>query len=181
MHAPLPNHSAPSAAQMAAQLGLQPLPVEGTLFRATYRGLGCSAMLGLYSAELASHSLFHRLPVDELWLHQGGDALRLWLLHPGGASEELLLGPDAGAGQQLQAVVPAGVWQAGEWLPGGSAGWALFACIVAPPFEHTMFEGGCRAPLLAGWPAHAAEIERLACSDTATRMPPLGTAQPLQR
>lgn len=170
-----PPQGLPGAAEMAALLGLQPLPVEGTLFRATYRGAGCSAMLGLYSAALGSHSLFHRLPVDELWLHQGGDALRLLLLHPGGRSQELLLGPDTGAGQRLQAVVPAGVWQAGEWLPGGAAGWALFACVVAPAFEHTMFEGGTRGPLLAGWPQCAADIERLACAEEATRMPPLSS------
>lgn len=168
--------AARTAAEVAAQLGLQPLPVEGTLFRATYRGAGCSAMLGLYSAQPPSHSLFHRLPVDEVWLHQGGDALRLLLLHPGGRSEEVLLGPDAAAGQRLQAVVPAGVWQAGEWLPGGPLGWALFACVVAPAFEHGMFEGGEAAPLRAGWPDQAAAIERLACAPGDTRMPPLPPA-----
>jgi predicted cupin superfamily sugar epimerase len=164
----------PTAAEMIRQLGLQPLPVEGTLFRATYRGAGCSSMIGLYSAEPRSHSLFHRLPVDELWLHQGGDALRLLLLHPGGRCQTLVLGPDAAAGQQLQAVVPAGVWQAGEWLPGGVCGWALFACVVAPPFEPGMFQGADAAMLLSHWPAAAEAIERLACPPGALAMPPLG-------
>jgi predicted cupin superfamily sugar epimerase len=156
---------------MAHQHGLQPLPVEGTLFKATYRGAGCSSMIGLYSAEPLSHSRFHRLPVDELWLHQGGDALRLVLLHPGGRCETRLLGPDAAAGQQLQTVVPAGVWQAGEWLPGGPCGWALFACVVAPPFEPAMFEGADAPMLLPHWPAAAADISRLACPPGDLRMP----------
>lgn len=164
---------------MARQLGLQPLPVEGTLFKATYRGegaAGCSSMIGLYSAEPLSHSRFHRLPVDELWLHQGGDALRLVLLHPDGRCETRLLGPETANGQQLQTVVPAGVWQAGEWWPGGPApesrcGWALFACVVAPPFEPAMFEGADAAMLLPHWPAATAEIARLACPPGDLKMP----------
>ena len=175
-------HLLPGAAEVARRLGLQPLPVEGTLFKATYpgtrgagaaQGAGCSSMIGLYSAQPLSHSRFHRLPVDELWLHQGGDALRLVLLHPGGRCETLVLGPYTEAGQRLQAVVPAGVWQAGEWLPGGACGWALFACVVAPPFDAAMFEGADAAMLLPLWPDAAADIRRLACPPGLLAMPPL--------
>ncbi len=169
------------AATVIARLGLQPLPTEGTLFKASYRSPDgrCSAMLGLYSADPPSHSLFHRLPVDEVWHFHGGDALRLVLLHPGGHSEDIVLGPDLLAGHQVQAVVPAGTWQAGHWLAPGSHGWSLFGCTVAPAFDSTMFEGGVRSELLAGWPQRASDIERLACQPGHTTMPGLpGDALP---
>jgi len=164
------------APALIAHLGLQPLPTEGTLFKGTYRGAGCSSMLGLYCEPPAgprSHSLFHRLPVDEVWYHQGGDALRLVLLHAGGRCEEVLLGNDLVAGHQLQHVVPAGTWQAGHWLAGGAQGWALFGCTVAPAFDSCMFEGGTRDELLAGWPQRLADIDRLACAPGHTQMPSL--------
>ncbi len=163
------------AAAVIAHLGLQPLPTEGTLFKATYRSTAgsSSAMLGLYSDVPPSHSLFHRLPVDEVWHFHGGDALRLVLLHPGGRSEEILLGPELLAGQRVQAVVPAGSWQAGHWLAGGCCGWSLFGCTVAPAFDSSMFEGGIRSDLIAGWPQCAADIERLACLPGHTVMPGL--------
>ncbi len=164
------------AHSLIQQLGLQPLPTEGTLFKPVYSGAGCSSMLGLYCEPPAgprSHSLFHRLPVDEVWYHQGGDALRLVLLHPGGRCEDVLLGTDLAAGQRLQQVVPAGTWQAGHWLAGGRQGWALFGCAVAPAFDSCMFEGGTAADLLAGWPGRVADIARLACAPGQTGMPHL--------
>ena len=165
---------------MIAQLGLQPLPTEGTLFKATYRSADgrSSAMLGLYSADPPSHSLFHRLPVDEVWHFHGGDALRLVLLHPGGAGEDIVLGPDLLAGQHVQVVVPAGTWQAGHWLDGGAHGWSLFGCTVAPAFDSRMFEGGARDELLAGWPQRAGDIERLACQPGHVTMPRLPGEMP---
>jgi predicted cupin superfamily sugar epimerase len=160
---------------VVAHLGLLPLPTEGTFFKPTYRAAdgACSAMLGLYSEEPLSHSLFHRLPVDEVWHFHGGDALRLVLLHPGGRSEDVILGPDVLAGQRVQFVVPAGTWQAGHWLGGGAMGWSLFGCTVVPAFDSTMFEGGTVAELLAGWPERARDIERLACQPGETAMPRL--------
>jgi uncharacterized protein len=163
------------ARAVAALLGLEPLPTEGTLFKPTYRAAdgSCSAMLGLYCDEPLSQSLFHRLPVDEVWHFHAGDALRLVLLHPGGRSEEVILGPDLPAGQQVQWVVPAGTWQAGHWLAGGAMGWSLFGCTVVPAFDSTMFEGGTGDELLAGWPQCAPDIERLACQPGETTMPRL--------
>ena len=46
------------------------------------------------------------------------------------------LGPDVLAGQQPQALVPAGHWQATEPL----GGWGLVSCVVAPGFEFAGFE-----------------------------------------
>jgi predicted cupin superfamily sugar epimerase len=47
-----------------------------------------------------------------------------------------LLGGDVLAGQAVQAVVPAGYWQAAR----AEAGWALVSCIVAPGFDFARFE-----------------------------------------
>ncbi len=118
--------------------GLEPLPVEGTLFASTYRSRGSSpdgapvgtAMIGLYAHDPLSRSLFHRLPSDEVWHFYDGDPIRLVLLHPDGEVDEVWLGADVGAGQRVQAVVPAGVWQAGELAPDGT--YALFGCTMAP-------------------------------------------------
>jgi predicted cupin superfamily sugar epimerase len=159
---------------------LTPLPIEGTLYRGTWRspqpGAG-TAMVGLYCDEPPSHSLFHRLPVDEVWHFYGGGPLRLVLLHPDGRDEDVILGSDFAAGQHVQFVVPAHSWQAGHLLPG--ARYALFGCTLAPGFTSAMFEGGTRDRLLQSHPQRATDIERLACD--ATTMPPLaGEAGSLQ-
>jgi predicted cupin superfamily sugar epimerase len=155
---------------------LRPLPAEGTLFASTWRSprdensppVG-TAMIGLYCDEPPSYSLFHRLPVDEVWHFYGGDPLRLVLLYPSGRSADVILGPDPLAGQQVQFVVPAGVWQAGHLVAGGL--YALFGCTLAPGFTGSMFEGGSRTALMAAWPERAADIQRLGCDDAGTRMP----------
>jgi len=159
---------------LIAHFGLAPLPVEGTLFKATYSGPGhsSSAMLGLYCDEPPSHSLFHRLSTDEVWHFHSGDPLRLLLLHPDGSREVVILGSDPLSGQQVQWVVPAGTWQAGHLLPGGR--YALFGCTLTPGFSAAMFEGGSAAELLQSHPQCATDIERWACSPDSTRMPDLG-------
>lgn len=155
---------------------LRPLPAEGTLFAGTWRSPtdealppAGTAMIGLYCDEPPSHSLFHRLPVDEVWHFYGGDPLRLVLLYPDGGSADVILGPDPLAGHKVQFVVAAGVWQAGHLVAGGL--YALFGCTLAPGFTGAMFEGGARSALLAAHPDRAADIQRLGCEDTGTRMP----------
>jgi len=168
----------PEVQALVAQHGLRPLPVEGTLFAATYRGAAgeSSAMVGLYCDEPLSLSLFHRLPVDEVWHFYGGDPLRLVLLHADGRSEDVILGSAAAAGQRTQFVVPAGCWQAGHMLAGGRH--SLFGCTLAPAFHSAMFEGGARDELLARYPQRAADITRLGCEPGHTRMPVLPGEQP---
>ena len=112
---------------------------------------------------LLSRSLFHRLTHDEVWHFYGGDPLRLVLLQPDGADDEVVLGPDLHAGQRVQYVIPAGTWQAGELMPGGS--WALFGCTMAPGFTGTCFEGGRRDDLLRSHPARRADIKPLGVPD----------------
>jgi predicted cupin superfamily sugar epimerase len=156
---------------------LQPLAVEGTLFVDTYcsdREIAagkhfCSAMIGLYCAEPPSVSLFHRLPADEIWHFYAGDPLRLILLYPDGSSADVIMGGDPLRGHHVQFVVPAGTWQAGHMLAGGS--YSLFGCTMAPGFTGDMFEGGLRDELIAAYPDRVDEIVMLGCRPDQRHMP----------
>lgn len=154
-----------------------PLPAEGTLFVSTWRSkeefsdgspVGTS-MLGLYTNDPPSRSLFHRLPVDEVWHFYGGDPLRLVLLHPDGSSQDVVMGGDPVKGQLVQFVVPAGVWQAGHLMDGGT--YALFGCTMAPGFTGKMYEGGLRVELFTAYPDRREDIIALTSDNEETRMP----------
>lgn len=167
----------PELAALIEHYRLQRLPVEGTLFASTYRsaqefGNGKpygTAMIGLYSNDPRSTSIFHRLPIDEIWHFYGGDPLRLVLLYPDGSSKDVIMGGDPLKGQQVQFVVSAGVWQAGQTVDGGR--YSLFGCTMAPGFTGDIFEGGIREQLLKLYPARAADIRDLTSETDASRMP----------
>ena len=161
----------PTVSELIEAYGFEPLPVEGTLFASTYRSSASlpdatpvgTAMIGMYAHDPLSRSLFHRLPHDEVWHFYGGDPIRLVLLRPDGSVEVVWLGADVLAGQRVQFVVPAGVWQAGELSTAGS--YALFGCTMAPGFTGAGFEGGLRSALLRSHPSARADIDRLALPD----------------
>ena len=95
-----------------------------------------SAILFLLASSERSH--WHRVDADELWQYSAGEALEL-LIAPGVAGagiERHRLGPDVTAGDEVQAVVPAGAWQAAR--PLGT--WTLVGCVVAPAFTFDGFE-----------------------------------------
>ncbi len=156
---------------------LEPMPVEGTLFKETYRsaqenGDGKSysdAIIALYCEVPLSVSLFHKLPVDEIWHFYSGDPLRLVLLYPDGTSDDVIMGSEPLKGHLVQFVVPAGVWQAGQLTTGGR--YALFGCTMAPGFTEDMFEGGIRADLLKRYPDRAQDIDQLGCTEKQKNMP----------
>jgi uncharacterized protein len=164
-----------TAQELAALLGLEPLPVEGGLFRQTWRGpegpdgkpVG-TAITAMLTDE--SFSAIHRLVTDEVWHFQLGDALRLLLLWPDGSITEPVLGPNVRAGQHLTIVVPAGVWMGASLLAG--SGYCVFACTMAPGFTSTDYEGGEAAELEAAYPLAANRIARLVRPhERRTRMP----------
>jgi predicted cupin superfamily sugar epimerase len=172
----------PVIARLIEHYDLRPLPVEGTLFTGTYRSLddtpdgrpAGTAMIGMYSHDPPSMSMFHRLPTDEVWHFYGGDPIRLILLHPDGTSDDLWLGTDIDAGQRVQFVIPAGTWQAGELGPDGVYG--LFGCTMAPGFTSAGFEAGSRRALLASHPDRRADIARLGVPDGEPATMPEGFA-----
>jgi predicted cupin superfamily sugar epimerase len=157
-------------------LGLAPLPDEGGLFRQTYladeriapealparyrsaKAYG-SAIYNLLTDAADSFSALHRLPTDEVYHFYLGDPVRMLLLHPDGASGQVVLGPRILEGQHVQFVVPRGVWQGSRLAPGGR--WALLGTTMAPAFGPEDYEGAQRAPLQAAYPDRAALIQEL--------------------
>ncbi|MFN4201972.1 MAG: cupin domain-containing protein [Tabrizicola sp.] len=132
-----------SAEAIIATLGLQPHP-EGGWYRETWKGpeiggrASGTAILFLLRAGERSH--WHRVDADEIWLWHAGAPLILSL----GETEarEMRLGPDVLGGEVVQAVVPAGWWQAAR----STGDWTLVSCTVSPGFR---FEGFELAP--KGW------------------------------
>lgn len=171
---------APHAATMAVlrRYRFDRLPVEGTLYRSTWRSAELlasgepvgTAMMGCYAESPRSVSMFHRLTHDEVWHAYGGDPFVLHLLHADGRHETVHMGHDREAGQQAQFVVPAGTWQAGELAPGGRH--ALFGCTMAPGFTASCFEAGPVDVLQSSHPGATDVIRRLGVINGGTRMPP---------
>jgi hypothetical protein len=132
-----------SAAEIIAKLGLQPHP-EGGWFRETWKGpdIGgrASGTAILFLLQQGERSHWHRVDADEIWLWHAGAPLILSM----GVDEagETRLGPDVLGGEVVQAVVPAGWWQAAR----STGDWTLVSCTVSPGFR---FEGFDLAP--PGW------------------------------
>jgi uncharacterized protein len=161
------------AETIIARLGLQPHP-EGGFYRETYRSSEAIAAAALpprygtkrtlstaiyYLLTPDSFSSLHRLQSDELFHFHLGDAVTMLQLHGDGRGETITLGHDILAGQQLQVVVPGGVWQ-GMFLTGGGH-FALLSTTVSPGFDFADFEVGSREVLAVGYPRYAALIDRL--------------------
>lgn len=132
-----------SAAEIIERLGLQPHP-EGGWYRETWKGpevggrASGTAILFLLQAGERSH--WHRVDADEIWLWHAGAPLVLSMGEE--VAKEVRLGPDVLRGEAVQAVVPAGWWQAARPL----GDWVLVSCTVSPGFR---FEGFELAP--SGW------------------------------
>jgi predicted cupin superfamily sugar epimerase len=128
------------AEDVVSALGLAPHP-EGGWYRETWRdappdgsrGAG-TAILFLLSAE--QHSHWHRVDAAELWHWHAGGPLVLTLSPNGHDAEAQLLGPDLGANQLPQRIVPAGWWQTAASL----GRWTLVGCTVSPAFSFAGFE-----------------------------------------
>jgi len=128
-------------------LGLRAHP-EGGWFAETWRaeapdGGRPTGSAILYLLATGEHSAWHRVDADEIWQYSAGDPLELRVWAEGAEAVTVhRLGADVTAGAIVQAVVPAGVWQAARPL----GDWTLVGCIVAPAFDFKGFE---LAP--AGW------------------------------
>ena len=165
---------AADAAAILRALRLQPLPVEGILFRQTWKREAGGKILG--TAIIAaitdnpdSFSAMHRLTDDEIWHFYAGDPIELLLLHDDGAVSQPVLGADILAGQQPQLVVPAGCWTGGRLAPGGTL--AVFGTTMAPGFQSSSYEAGDRGELCRRWPQAADQIVRLTRPGAPTHLP----------
>jgi predicted cupin superfamily sugar epimerase len=121
------------ADRLIAHLGLQPHP-EGGHFRETFRdaNAGRAHSTAIYFLlRRGEVSRFHRVDAAEVWHFYRGAPLELKI-----GADVVILGPDLESGQQPQAVVPPGAWQAARSL----GDYTLVGCTVAPGFEFSAFE-----------------------------------------
>ena len=134
-----------SAETLISTLELAPHP-EGGWYRETWRSgvtdangrPSGTAILFLLCAQERSH--WHRVDADEIWHFHAGAPLNMRLSpDKAGPAREHVLGPDPGAGQTPQLVVPANHWQSAE----STGDWTLVGCTVSPGF---LFEGFELAP-----------------------------------
>jgi predicted cupin superfamily sugar epimerase len=130
----------PSAGDIIARLGLQPHP-EGGHYRETFRecrldanGRSLSTAIYFLLAR-GERSHWHRIDAVEIWHYYAGQALSLQIADDSG-QRRVRLGPDIGAGEVPQAVVPVKAWQAAE----STGDWTLVGCTVAPGFDFAKFE-----------------------------------------
>lgn len=128
-----------AAEEIIEALSLRPHP-EGGYFRETFRDArqvnGRSASTAIYYLlAKGQRSHWHRIDAAEVWHWYGGASLSLSIKTSEGLSLHRL-GADLFAGEALQAIVPAGMWQSAESL----GEWTLAGCTVAPGFEFDTFE-----------------------------------------
>jgi uncharacterized protein len=134
------QHDELAADEVIALLRLEPHPEYG-YYRETFRdstkvGDGRSASTAIYFLlRQGERSRWHRIDATEVWHWYAGAPLLLRIA-AGPSRQSLRLGPDLGAGERPQAVVPAAAWQNAESL----GAWTLVGCTVAPGFEFSAFE-----------------------------------------
>jgi len=157
-----------TADQIKSLLHLEPHPVEGGWFRRTYtsagnvelpRGVRAQGTAIYYLLESGTFSEMHVLASDEIFHFYLGDPVEMLQLLPDGSSAVFTLGPDLAAGQHVQLVVPAGVWQGTRLVADGKV--ALLGCTVTPGFDFSDYRNASAEELIAKWPAETERIRKL--------------------
>jgi predicted cupin superfamily sugar epimerase len=154
--------------QVKSLLNLQPHPVEGGFFRRTFtsaenldlpRGTRPQGTAIYYLLEPGTFSELHVLNSDELFHFYLGDPVETLHLYPDGSSEVFVLGQDLPAGQHVQLLAPAGVWQGTRLIGNGKM--ALLGCTVVPGFDFADYHSAGFNELAAKWPDQAVRIRAL--------------------
>jgi predicted cupin superfamily sugar epimerase len=157
-----------TAHEIATLLNLTPHPIEGGAFRQTYvsaegidlpRGRRSLGTAIYYLLQAGTFSEMHLLESDEIFHFYLGDPVEMLQLNPDGRSASFVLGPDLAAGQHVQLIVPAGVWQGTRLIGEGKV--ALLGCTVAPGFDYADYRSGKYEELAAQWPREAERIREL--------------------
>ena len=154
--------------EIKSLLKLEPHPSEGGWFRRTYtsggtvelpRGARAQGTAIYYLLEPGTFSELHVLDSDEIFHFYLGAPVEMLQLFPDGRSAVFTLGPDLAAGQEVQVVVPAGVWQGTRLIGDGKL--ALLGCTVTPGFDFADYRNAPAAELIAKWPGQAERIRAL--------------------
>ncbi len=165
-----------TAEEIIQFLNLETLPEEGGWFKQNYlssekihqSGLPSrytinkpfgSAIYYLLTDEYDCFSALHKLLTDEVFHFYLGDPIEMLLLYPDGKSKKIILGQDIFRGQQIQFVVPRGVWQGSYLLPGGKYG--LMGTTMAPAYHQDDFLLGDQDSLIKEYPHEKELIQRL--------------------
>jgi predicted cupin superfamily sugar epimerase len=157
-----------TAEEIKKLLKLAPHPIEGGSFRRTYtsatalelpRGTRAAGTAIYYLLEPETFSEMHILDSDEIFHFYLGDPVEMLQLYPDGCSAIFTLGPDLEAGQHVQLVVPAGVWQGTRLIGDGKV--ALLGCTVTPGFDFADYRNASYGELVERWPREAARIKGL--------------------
>ena len=157
-----------NAATVIDWLELQPLEIEGGWFRESYRssdlvhtryGPRPRATAIYYLLTPDTFSELHRLPWDETFHFYLGDPVQMLYLAPDGSVGRPVMGSDLIAGQQLQLLVPGGIWQGARLTADGQ--FALLGTTMSPGFSYDDYQRGERDALLTRFPGAAAEITAL--------------------
>jgi predicted cupin superfamily sugar epimerase len=156
--------SLPNAATIARALQLES-HVEGGYFRRTYQADHRPPVTTDGGDRYLMTSIYYMLtsesPVDHWHLNRSdilhffhlGDPLRYFLIHPDGTLEQVVLGPDVTASQQLQLLVSGGIWKSSQLLS-GDAGYGLISEAVSPGFDYDDMTIGHADELSAQFPQH---------------------------
>lgn len=154
-------------------LGLQPLPEEGGYFCETYRSLTEVPILSKSEKKTLNRNLgtciyylitpeefstLHRLPSDEIFHFYQGDPVEMIQISELGEISTVILGSNILEGQQVQALVPGGVWQGTRLAQGGQ--YALLGTTVFPGFDYSDFELGLRVDLANQFPNLSSAIAK---------------------
>jgi hypothetical protein len=157
-----------TADEIKTLLNLAPHPVEGGSFRRTYTssrtvelpsGARPAGTAIYYLLEAGTFSEMHVLDSDEIFHFYLGDPVEMLQLLPDGRSALFTLGQDLEAGQLVQLVVPAGVWQGTRLVGNGKV--ALLGCSVTPGFDFADYRSASYAELAENWPQEADRIRAL--------------------
>jgi predicted cupin superfamily sugar epimerase len=160
-----------TADEIKSLLKLEPHPIEGGYYRRTYasshgvgmpRGDRPMSTAIYYLLEPGTVSEMHVLASDEIFHFYLGDPVEMLQLFPDGGSAVFTLGSDLAAGQHVQLVVPAGVWQGTRLIGDGKV--ALLGCTVTPGFDFADYRSASYAELAERWPQEAEWIRTLARS-----------------
>jgi uncharacterized protein len=155
-----------TTADLMQLLSLEPHPIEGGYFRQTYitsgtvdlpRGTRALGTAIYYLLEAGAFSEMHVLDSDEIFHFYLGDPVEMLQLHPDGSTAVFTLGQDLAAGQHVQLVVSAGVWQGTRLV--GSGKMALLGCTVTPGFDYSDYRNATADELIAKWPHEAERIK----------------------
>jgi predicted cupin superfamily sugar epimerase len=162
-----------TATDYIEKLQLQPHP-EGGYYRQTYASdeqLKAAALPPRFGGdrfistaiyfllEGKDYSAFHRIKSDELWHFYSGGGLHIYVIHPDGKGEVMLLGNDLANGYHFQQVVKARCWFASK--PANENSFSLVGCTVAPGFDFADFEMAKEGELLMEYPQHEEWIRML--------------------